>query len=154
MLAAVLLILGLCVLAPRVARAFPRRGGILLSLVPAGITIFFARQIDRVMLGDFPVESYEWAPAFDLALAFRLDGLSLVFSLLVTGIGALVVLYAGTYLEDEPKRGRFLAFLLLFMASMLGLVVCDNLIALFVFWELTVSFRQRCVAALGAGLPR
>src|SRR5690606_21771407 len=62
---------------------------------------------------------------------------SLLFALLVTGIGALIVLYAGAYLHDHRHLGRFYAYLLLFMMAMLGLVVADDLIAMFVFWELT-----------------
>jgi multicomponent Na+:H+ antiporter subunit A len=73
----------------------------------------------------------------DVELAFRLDGLSLLFALLITGIGTLIVLYAGAYLSDHHHLGRFHAYLLGFMAAMLGLVLADDLIAMFVFWELT-----------------
>ncbi|GAB4524351.1 MAG: putative monovalent cation/H+ antiporter subunit A [Haliangiales bacterium] len=83
--------------------------------------------------------SYSWFPAFGVALGFRLDGLALTFGVLVTGIGALIVLYAGGYLAAYTgrERGRFYRYLLLFMAAMLGVVLSDNLITLFVFWELT-----------------
>jgi len=70
-------------------------------------------------------------------LSFALDGLSLAFVLLVSGIGALVLIYSGAYLGEQPGGGRFFAYLLLFMGSMLGLVLSDNVITLFVFWELT-----------------
>jgi multicomponent Na+:H+ antiporter subunit A len=70
-------------------------------------------------------------------LSFALDGLSLTFVLLVSGIGALVLIYSGAYLGEQPGGGRFFAYLLLFMGSMLGLVLSDNVITLFVFWELT-----------------
>ncbi|MCH8508016.1 MAG: DUF4040 domain-containing protein [Phycisphaerales bacterium] len=66
-----------------------------------------------------------------------MDGLSLMFALLVTGVGALVVAYAGGYLAGHHHLGRFYGYLIAFMASMLGLVVSDNLIAIFIFWELT-----------------
>jgi multicomponent Na+:H+ antiporter subunit A len=72
-----------------------------------------------------------------VSLSFALDGLSLLFALLVTGIGALILVYAGGYLAGKRELGRFYAILLLFMASMLGLVLADNLITIFVFWELT-----------------
>src|SRR5919112_465158 len=65
-----------------------------------------------------------------------LDGLSLLFALLISGVGALVLVYAGGYLAGHPELGRLYAFLLMFMASMLGLVLAD-LLLLFVFWELT-----------------
>ena len=81
--------------------------------------------------------SVQWIPALDVALRFRIDGLGLLFALLISGIGALVIIYAAAYLGRAASRARFFAFLLLFMGSMLGLVLADDLIALFVFWELT-----------------
>ena len=83
------------------------------------------------------LERIEWIPALDIALSFRMDGLSLLFVLLVTGIGTLVVIYAGGYLRGSPRLGRFYAYLFSFMAAMLGVVLSDNLLTLFVFWELT-----------------
>ncbi|MFP4499531.1 MAG: hydrogen gas-evolving membrane-bound hydrogenase subunit E [Candidatus Hydrogenedentota bacterium] len=79
---------------------------------------------------------FAWAPSLDLSVTFYVDGLSLAFGLLVSGIGALVVVYTGAYMEG-PARGRFLAYLFAFMGSMLGLVFADNLVLLFVFWEAT-----------------
>ena len=81
--------------------------------------------------------SVPWAPSLGLSLSFRLDGLSVLFATLITGIGTLVVLYAARYLEQHPHAGRFQVSLFAFMGSMLGVVLSDNLIALFVFWELT-----------------
>src|SRR5690606_28140835 len=68
---------------------------------------------------------------------FHLDGLSLLFSLLITGIGTLIVIYAGTYLSKDKNLPRFYVFLFVFMGAMLGMVLSDNIFALFVFWELT-----------------
>ncbi len=83
------------------------------------------------------VESYRWLPSLGVDLTFRLDGLSLLFALLITGIGSGVFLYAATYLADHPGRSRFFVSLTLFMASMLGAVLADNLLVMLVFWELT-----------------
>src|SRR5690606_6143856 len=69
--------------------------------------------------------------------AFNLDGLGLLFAILVTGVGALVVFYAAGYLGDHEHAGRFFASLFAFMGAMLGVVLADNVVALFVFWELT-----------------
>lgn len=79
----------------------------------------------------------DWAPTLGLALTLRLDGLAVLFGVLVSAIGALVCVYAGGYLGGRRHAGRFFAWLLLFMASMLGAVACDNLLVLYVFWELT-----------------
>lgn len=81
--------------------------------------------------------NHSWAPALGIALSFRLDGLSLLFALLITGIGATVFAYSGGYLRDRARLGRLYSLLLFFMASMLGLVLADNLLLLYVFWELT-----------------
>src|SRR5690606_2740844 len=70
-------------------------------------------------------------------LNFKLDGLSMLFALLITGIGTLVYFYASYYLKNHPLINRFYCYLTLFMGAMLGLVLSDNLIAVFMFWELT-----------------
>ncbi|MBL9059114.1 MAG: DUF4040 domain-containing protein, partial [Mangrovicoccus sp.] len=66
-----------------------------------------------------------------------IDGLSLTFALLISGIGVLVMLFAASYMAGHPQHGRFSLYLTLFMLAMLGLVLSDDMIALFVFWELT-----------------
>ena len=78
-----------------------------------------------------------WLPALGLDFGLRLDGLAWLFALLITGIGALVVLYAAWYLDPADPAPRFFTFLLLFMGAMLGVVLADNLILLVLFWELT-----------------
>ncbi len=81
--------------------------------------------------------SWPWMPQLGLSLTFRLDGLSLLFALLVLAIGVLVVLYARYYLSADEPKGRFYGFLLLFMGAMLGLVMSGNLLLMVMFWELT-----------------
>ncbi len=78
-----------------------------------------------------------WLPRFGLDLTWRMDGVSWMFALLISGIGALVVLYARYYMSAEDPVPRFFAFLLAFMGSMLGLVLSGNLIQLVFFWEMT-----------------
>lgn len=78
-----------------------------------------------------------WISNIGLELAFRLDGLALLFSILILGIGLLVILYARYYLSEKEPIGKFYAFLILFMFAMLGVVLSDNLIQLWFFWELT-----------------
>jgi multicomponent Na+:H+ antiporter subunit A len=81
--------------------------------------------------------SWEWVPSLGIAMSFLIDGLSLTFALLISGIGALVMLYSTRYLEGHPQFARFFLYLTLFMGAMLGLVLADNLLTMFVFWELT-----------------
>ncbi len=87
--------------------------------------------------GQTVIERFSWLPAVGLDLAFRLDGLSLLFALMILGIGLLIVLYARYYLTEQDSMGRFYAYLLLFMGSMLGLALSENIIQLLIFWELT-----------------
>jgi len=79
----------------------------------------------------------EWMPRLGLNLEFTLDGLSMVFVLLITFIGFLVFFYAKTYMSSYQGTTRFYFYLLLFSASMLGLVLSSNFIQMFIFWELT-----------------
>lgn len=110
---------------------------VLSSLVPLGLFIYFASFIKRVSEGEVITGNYEWVPSFGLNLNFTLDGLSLLFSLLITGIGFLVFAYTAEYLKGHKYLDRFYGYLGLFMGAMLGLVLSDNLLSLFLFWELT-----------------
>ena len=82
----------------------------------------------------------EWMPSLGLNITLRLDGFAWLFSILITGIGLLVVIYARYYMSPKDPVRRFYALLLAFMGSMLGLVIAGNLIVLAVFWEMTSIF--------------
>src|SRR5690606_36516546 len=99
----------------------------------------FISMAPAVEAGITIVEHVPWAASLGVDLVLRLDGFSFLFVLLITGIGTLVVINAGAYLSDETDaaRGRFFALILLFMTAMLGAVLWDNLVVLFLFWEAT-----------------
>jgi NADH:ubiquinone oxidoreductase subunit 5 (subunit L)/multisubunit Na+/H+ antiporter MnhA subunit/multisubunit Na+/H+ antiporter MnhB subunit len=79
-----------------------------------------------------------WAPSLGVDLGFRVDGLSLFFAFIVSGVGCLIIFYAIFYLSHHyAHQARFFCYLLLFMAAMLGTVLSDHLLTLFLFWELT-----------------
>jgi multicomponent Na+:H+ antiporter subunit A len=137
MLIAVVSVFAVAFLAPWISRLFRRRAGLVVGLLPLGLTVYFASFTRRIQSGDALLTTQPWAPGLQLDLSFHLDGLSLIFALLITGIGFLIVVYTGGYLAGHPQIGRFYLYLAMFMASMLGLVLADNLILLFVFWELT-----------------
>ncbi|QJD58885.1 DUF4040 domain-containing protein [Pseudomonas sp. gcc21] len=126
---------GLC--APLIWRLLPRQALWLLALVPAGCFAWFVSLIPLVAGGDIVTSSMAWVPLLDVTFTLRLDGLALLFALLITGIGTLIVLYSGSYLSGHPHLGRFYAYLLIFMLGMLGLVLADDIMVMFVFWELT-----------------
>ena len=124
-------------LAPLIQRAARPFAGWILALVPAGLFLLLLTFLEPVVAGGVVSARIGWVPAFDLDLSFLVDGLSLTFALTISGIGTLIVLYSGAYLKGHPHLGRFFAFLLAFMGAMLGLVLADNMLALFMFWELT-----------------
>ena len=111
--------------------------GVLPTLIAAALFAWFAAHLPPVMAGETVIYSFAWVPSLSINLSFLIDGLSLTFSLLISGIGTLVMLYSNIYLKGHPLYARFALFITSFMLSMLGLVLADNLIALFVFWELT-----------------
>lgn len=137
MLTALFAIAVSALLAPALSARMDDRAGWFLALAPLGAFAWFVSCIPIVAVGGVVTESIAWVPALGIDVAMRLDGLSLLFALLITGIGTLIVLYAGAYLSDHHHLGRFYAYLLVFMMAMLGLVLADDLIAMFVFWELT-----------------
>jgi len=132
---AVLACFALAAVAPLVART--RYAGWLLALLPAGLTVYFLSLAPQVLDGETIGESFDWVPSLGLSATFAVDGLSLLFALLICGIGALVLIYASGYLRGHPQLPRFYVVVLLFMGAMLGIVVSDNLLLLYVFWGLT-----------------
>lgn len=107
------------------------------SLVPIGLLGYFLQFLPAISANGSITKVYEWVPALGLNLSFHLDGLSLLFALLITGIGSLVFIYTAYYLKGHDHLGKFFGYLSIFMSAMLGLVLSDNLISLFMFWELT-----------------
>jgi multicomponent Na+:H+ antiporter subunit A len=124
-------------LTPLIHRGFGAWSGWMLAVVPAAAFFLLFRLLPEVAAGRDAVATFEWASAHGIALSFVVDGLSLLFALSISGIGTLILIYSGGYLKGHPHQGRFLSFLLLFTGSMLGLVLADNTIALYAFWELT-----------------
>ncbi|KQV63800.1 putative monovalent cation/H+ antiporter subunit A [Rhizobium sp. Root1220] len=125
------------VVAPPLVRALGANAAWLLALAPLLAFLHFFSLLPAIAGGEVITGGYAWVPSYDLRFSWLLDGLSVTFALLITGIGTLIVLYAGGYLKGHADQGRFFSFIFLFMGAMLGLVVSDNLLMLFVFWELT-----------------
>ncbi|MFT4234649.1 MAG: Na+/H+ antiporter subunit A [Microbacterium sp.] len=92
----------------------------------------------RVFDGDIPFEEYHWIPALDIDISMRMDALSWVMTLIVTGVGALVMIYCRVYFRGSTSGlGRFSAVLLAFAGAMYGLVLTDDAMMLVLFWEMT-----------------
>ena len=124
-------------LAPVLVRVMKHNAGWLLAAIPLLVFLHFAGMLDAVSRGHSISGGFDWVPSLGLRFSWFLDGLSLTFALLISGIGTLIVIYAGGYLKGHPQQGRFFSFMLLFMGAMLGLVVSDSFLMLFVYWELT-----------------
>ena len=113
------------------------RLSVLFVLLPLSLFLYFGSLLPRVAAGQPLHYHYPWVPSLGVNFDFRLDGLSMLFCLLITGIGTLVFWYASAYLKGHAYLDRFFGYLSMFMGAMLGLVLSDNVISLFVFWELT-----------------
>ncbi len=111
--------------------------GFLLALIPLAIFIAFLFVSDTIGRGELLRGQIAWVPTLGINLSWQIDGLSLLFGLLISGIGTLVIIYASSYLAGDAQLGRFYLYLLLFMVAMLGVVLSSNLLLLFIFWELT-----------------
>ncbi len=109
-------------------------------LLPLPILLFsyFISYLPETKANGAVSRTLSWIPSFGIDFTARVDGLGLLFALLITGIGALVVLYSIYYLSKEKEKlNTFYVYLLLFMGAMLGVVLSDNLIVMYAFWELT-----------------
>lgn len=125
-------------LTPIATRLLGRRVFAVIALLPAAVFVLLLTWLPGVLAGTPVVEVVPWIPALDISLGFRLDALALLLALIVTGIGALVLLYCVHYFaDDEPALGRFAALLLAFAGVMFGLVTADDVFILFTFWEAT-----------------
>src|SRR5699024_5064924 len=104
-------------------------------LIPLSIFAYFVRFVGSHFE---PIkQTTNWIPSLNINFTFYLDGLSLLFVLLISGIGTLVVFYSIFYLTKQEKLTHFYIFLLLFMTAMLGTVLSDNVFVLYTFWEFT-----------------
>ena len=125
--------------APFLFRRLGRNAFFALAAVPAGSFIWLLLQRGAVYSGSGSTAVIlPWIPDLGLKLAFRMDALAWVMSLLVLGVGALVLVYCARYFKNKDSYlGGFGAQLLAFAGVMFGLVTADDLLLMFIFWELT-----------------
>ncbi len=107
------------------------------SLVMAALFVWLLSYLPRVQGEGAIVQTFEWAPSLGISLSFYLDGLSLIFGLIITGVGALIFFYAGYYFEKAAEHNRFMIWLSGFAGAMLSVVLSGNLLLMFIAWELT-----------------
>ena len=110
---------------------------LLAALAMAALFAWLLGAFPRLQAEEVIVQSIDWMPSLGISLSFYLDGLSLIFALIITGVGALIFFYAGYYFDDSAEHNRFMIWLSGFAGAMLALVLSGNLLMLFVAWELT-----------------
>ncbi|MET7446148.1 Na+/H+ antiporter subunit A [Streptomyces sp. NPDC017201] len=141
MIALILCHFALAACAPPLVRRLGRYAFVVLALPPAATTVWAAAEWGGTEAGRAVTWSWEWIGTYDVSLALRLDALAELMVLLAAGVGALVLLYCASYFTDRsPQLAPFAGNLLAFAGAMLGLVLADDLITLYVFWELTTVF--------------
>lgn len=114
-----------------------KRVGMYLSVVPLILFIWGLTRLNTVIENSFFIDAYQWVNYIELPITFYVDGLSIFFFLLISGVGFFIFNYANSYLKGDPNKGKFFVYLSLFMTAMLGVVTSGNLLVLFIFWELT-----------------
>ena len=128
-------------LTPWLVRMFGRNAFLVVAALPAATTGWAMSRASEVFDGTPVVESHTWIPRLGVALAFRVDALALLMVFLAAGVGVLVLVYCARYFDDdEVGLGVFAGVLVAFAGAMIGLVTTDDLILLYVFWELTTVF--------------
>jgi multicomponent Na+:H+ antiporter subunit A len=154
LIAALAVVFGLAAALPVLVRSFGRDAGYVAAAVLFGLAGWIGVQGGAVLAGEAVTAEMPWLPAAGVSLALRLDALSWLFALIVLGIGAAVLAYAARYFAvDSPTTARYLALLTFFAGAMLGLVLADDIIVLFVFWELTSISSFFLIGGLGEGKP-
>lgn len=123
--------------APFIYKPLKNYFGWIAASFPLYLFISFLSMYRQVADGNIIKESVQWIPSLGINFTFLLDGLSLTFVLIITLIGVVVFLYAGAYMKDYEHTDRFYVYIGIFMTSMVGLVISDNMITMFIFWELT-----------------
>ncbi|MFF9588560.1 Na+/H+ antiporter subunit A [Streptomyces sp. NPDC014646] len=122
-------------------RLLGRRAFVVLAAAPAAATVWAATRWNATASGDVLTWTWSWMPAYGVGADLRLDALAELMVLLAAGIGTLVLLYCASYFTDStPGLAGFAGNLLAFAGAMLGLVLADDLMTLYVFWELTTVF--------------
>ncbi|MEX1162715.1 MAG: hydrogen gas-evolving membrane-bound hydrogenase subunit E [Nitriliruptor sp.] len=143
----------LAALTPLLVRGLGRDAGYVGAAVLAGIAVWLGASTPTVLGGEAVTAEVRWIPQVDISFTLRMDGIGLLFALIVLGIGAVVLAYAARYFGRDQRRkaSRYLALLTFFAGAMLGLVLADDVVLLFVFWELTSISSFFLIGGLGEG---
>ncbi|MFA5512732.1 MAG: putative monovalent cation/H+ antiporter subunit A [Candidatus Kapaibacterium sp.] len=137
MLLAVIAGIIISIFVPLLFRLSKKAAPFIITLLPISVFLYYLSYLPELGLGPDLIETTSWFPSFGIDLNFKIDGLALLFALIISGIGISVYLYAAKYMQNYKDIDKFYIYILIFMSAMLGVVTSDNLILLFIFWELT-----------------
>lgn len=147
------------VLVPLIARRLGREIFLAAATLPAVTLAWAFARAPEILAGSTAAETIDWVPELGLEIALRVDAFSLLMTILAAGMGTLIFLYSRWYFDDGPDLGRLAGPLIAFAGAMFGIVIADNLLALYVFWELTsitsyllIGFDDRSAEARAAAL--
>jgi len=147
------------VLAPLLARRLGRNAFLVLAAAPAAAAVWALWHAPAILAGKAETGVLNWAPGLGVQLALRMDAFGVLMTLLVGGIGALIFCYSRWYFPDRPDLGRLATQLVAFAGAMFGVVVADDVVSLYIFWELTsitsyllIGFDDRSAEARAAAL--
>ncbi|MEY1677406.1 Na+/H+ antiporter subunit A [Gordonia terrae] len=147
----VLAALAVCALvAPAVIHWMGTRGFYVLALAPLGGLIWVIANWPSADAAAARVETVSWVPSLQMDIVTRFDTLTAILSVLILGVGALVLCYCAHYFDDaRPRVAVFGGEMVAFAAAMFGLVISDNMLVLYVFWELTTVLSFMLVGFYG-----
>jgi len=138
MIAVLVVLFGAAMLAPLVVGRIGRRALAVLAVAPASAVVWALTHTGQALSDSPPVEHLTWIPGLDMDLWFRMDALSWLMTLIVGGVGTMVMVYASAYFHDTSAGlGRFAGVFTAFTGAMLGVVTVDHTIGMYVFWEAT-----------------
>ncbi len=151
--------LAAAIVAAFLGRRLGRNVFLVAGLAPAATAVWALWHAEGILAGAVVGQTLQWAPDLGLHLGLRMDAFGLLMTGLVAGIGTLIFAYSRWYFSDRPDIGRLAALLVAFAGAMFGLVVTDNLLSLYLFWELTsitsyllIGFDDRSAAARASAL--
>ncbi|WP_439882860.1 hydrogen gas-evolving membrane-bound hydrogenase subunit E [Pontibacter sp. MBLB2868] len=137
MLTVIIISLIVALSAPLYCKIAGKYAVIPVSALPICIFAYLCTLLPEIYRTGYVQQVTSWVPALGIEFQFRIDGLSLLFALLISFFGFLIIIYSSGYLKHHVLLGRFYMYLTLFMTAMVGLVTADNIFLTFVFWELT-----------------
>ena len=131
----------MALLAPLLVTWLGRKAFLIVALAPATAAVYALTQTGRVLAGDYPTSKISWIPTLGIEISFRMDTLSWLMLLIVGAVGAGVLIYCAAYFSPNAQGlRRFCAILVAFAGTMVGLVLADDMMLMFMFWELTTVF--------------